>query len=75
MSKKLNIAIAGATGFVGLEIIKKIYNHPNVNIKYLFVKNSIEEDIFKELPKNISATSLLDPQLSTSYSTRAPPTI
>ena len=29
----------------------------------------------KELPKNISATSLLDPQLSTSYSTRAPPTI
>ena len=23
MSKKLNIAIAGATGFVGLEIIKK----------------------------------------------------
>jgi len=53
MSKKLNIAIAGATGFVGLEIIKKIYNHPNVNIKYLFVKNSIEEDIYKELPKNI----------------------
>ena len=29
----------------------------------------------KELPRNISATSLLDPQLSTSYSTRAPPTI
>ena len=53
MSKKLNIAIAGATGFVGLEIIKKIYNHPNVNIKYLFVKNSLEEDIYKELPKNI----------------------
>ena len=33
------------------------------------------DGITKELPKNISATSLLDPQLSTSYSTRAPPTI
>ena len=53
MSKKLNIAIAGATGFVGLEIIKKIYNHPKVNIKHLFVNNSIDEDIYKDLPKNI----------------------
>jgi len=33
------------------------------------------DGIAKELPKNISATSLLDPQLSTSYSTRAPPII
>lgn len=53
MSDKLNIAIAGATGFVGLEIIKKISNHPNVNIKYLFVKESINEDIYKSLPKTI----------------------
>jgi len=53
MSDKLNIAIAGATGFVGLEIIKKILNHPNVNIKYLFVKESINEDIYKSLPKTI----------------------
>ena len=53
MSDKLNIAIAGATGFVGLEIIKKISNHLNVNIKYLFVKESINEDIYKSLPKTI----------------------
>jgi len=53
MSDKLNIAIAGATGFVGLEIIKKISNHPNVNIKYLFVKESINQDIYKSLPKTI----------------------
>ena len=31
--------------------------------------------ITKKFPRNISAASLLDPQLSTSYSTRAPPTI
>jgi N-acetyl-gamma-glutamyl-phosphate reductase len=53
MSDKINIAIAGATGFVGLEIIKKISNHPNVNIKYLFVKESINQDIYKSLPKTI----------------------
>ena len=33
------------------------------------------DGITKELPRNISATNLLDSQLSTSYSTRAPPTI
>ena len=54
MAKKLNIAIAGATGFVGLELIKKIYEHPFANIKYLFVKDSINEDIYKNLPKKIS---------------------
>ena len=51
MAKKLNIAIAGATGFVGLELIKKIYEHPFVNINYLFVKDSINDDIYKNLPK------------------------
>ena len=54
MAKKLNIAIAGATGFVGLELIKKIYEHPFANIKYLFVKDSINDDICKNLPKKIS---------------------
>ena len=53
MANKLNIAIAGATGFVGLELIKKIYFHPSVEIKYLFVKDSIDEDIYENLPKEI----------------------
>ena len=54
MSDKLEIAIAGATGFVGIELIKKLYDHPNVNLKYLFVKESIDEDIYKSLPNNIT---------------------
>ena len=54
MANKLNIAIAGATGFVGLELIKKIYFHPLVEIKYLFVKDSIDEDIYENLPKEIT---------------------
>ncbi len=54
MAEKINISIAGATGFVGLELIKKLYFHPNVNIKYLFVNESINDDIYKNLPKEIS---------------------
>ena len=54
MANKLNIAIAGATGFVGLELIKKIYFHPLVEIKYLFVKDSIDENIYENLPKEIT---------------------
>ena len=54
MTNKLNIAIAGATGFVGLELIKKIYAHPSVEIKYLFVKDSIDENIYKNFPKEIN---------------------
>ncbi len=60
MSKILNIAIAGATGFVGLELIKKISNHPNINIKHLFVKDSIDEDIYKSLPDNIKSLPKLE---------------
>jgi len=66
MSKKLNIAIAGATGFVGLELIKKLYNHPNTNIKYLFVNESINEDIYKLLPNkinNLPELKKIDPKL------------
>ena len=32
-------------------------------------------EVAKEIPKEITATSLLDPQSITSYSTRAPPKI
>ena len=37
MSKnKLNIAIVGATGFVGLDLVYYLSNHPKVKIKYLW---------------------------------------
>ena len=35
-AKKLNIVIAGATGFVGLDLIKFLSNHPKVKIKYFY---------------------------------------
>ena len=35
MKDSLKVAIAGATGYVGLELIKILLNHPKVEIKYL----------------------------------------
>ena len=58
MNESLNIAIAGATGYVGLELIKILSKHPKVKIKYLFGKksagksiNQFNKKIKKKLPK------------------------
>ena len=56
--KKINIAIAGATGYVGLDLIKLLSNHPKANIKYLCAQKKIgkniqyfDKRIKKKLPK------------------------
>ena len=58
MKDSLNIAIAGATGYVGLELIKILSNHPNANILYLCAQktigksiNSLDKSIKKKFPK------------------------
>ena len=43
--KKINVAIAGATGYVGLDLIKLISNHPIVKIKYLCAQKKIGKNI------------------------------
>ena len=45
MKDSLNIAIAGATGYVGLELIKILSNHPKANIVYLCAQKSIGKPI------------------------------
>ena len=37
MKDTINIAIAGATGYVGLELIKILENHPKVKIIFLSI--------------------------------------
>jgi len=58
--KNINIVVAGATGYIGLEIIKLLAKHPQVNIKYLCAQSSIGSQIskfdnelkkYKSLPK------------------------
>ena len=56
--KKINIVIAGATGFVGLDLVKILSSHPKVNIKYLCAQKKLgkkiqffDKRIKKKLPK------------------------
>ena len=35
VKNRIHAAIAGATGFVGLDLINILSNHPNVIIRYL----------------------------------------
>ena len=39
MSKLIKVAILGATGFVGLELIKILINHPYIKINFLGCEN------------------------------------
>ena len=65
-SKKINIVIAGATGYVGLDLIKVLSNHPNVKLKYLCAQkkigktiNSFDKRINKKLPKISNINNLM----------------
>ena len=56
---KLNALIAGSTGYIGVQLIKLLIKHKNVNIKYLCGNTSVGKKIsfydkklnFKKLPR------------------------
>ena len=58
---KLNILIAGSTGYIGIQLVKLLTKHKYVNIKHLCGNNSVGKNIskydkklkFKKLPKII----------------------
>ena len=45
MSDKYNVLINGASGFVGLELIKLLSNHKFISLKYLCSRGSIGKSI------------------------------
>ena len=67
MSKLINVAIAGATGYIGLELIKLLCKHPKVKIEYICAQSSVGKSIYRfdssikkmSLPK-ISSLSSID---------------
>ncbi len=66
MSKYINVAIIGATGYIGLELIKLLIKHPKVKIKNICAQRSIGKSMYKidssikkkSLPKITNLTSL-----------------
>ena len=41
----LNVLIAGCTGYIGLQLVKLLSKHQNINIKYLCGTSSIGKKI------------------------------
>ena len=63
MKDSLNIAIAGATGYVGLELIKILSKHSKAKILYLCAKKSVGKEIYnfdkKIINKNLPKISMI----------------
>jgi N-acetyl-gamma-glutamyl-phosphate reductase len=57
--KKIPVAIVGASGYTGLELIKILISHPKFEIVYLSTTNG-EEDLFKLHPSLEKVTKNLD---------------
>jgi len=51
---KLNVLIAGSTGYIGIQLIKLLLKHNNINIKYLCGSSSVGKSIsnFDKTVKN-----------------------
>ena len=64
---KINVLVAGSTGYIGIQLIKLLLNHSNVKIKYLCGNTSIGKKIsffdksikYKKLPTIIKFNKLL----------------
>ena len=57
MKDSINVAIAGATGYIGLELVKILAKHPKVKIRYLCAQKSLGQSIIK-FESNIKNTQL-----------------
>ncbi len=44
---KLNVLVAGSTGYIGIQLIKILSKHKNISIKYLCGKKSVGKEIYR----------------------------
>ena len=62
-SKKINIVVAGATGYVGLDLVKILSSHPKIKIMYLCPQKKIGKKIQffdKRITKNLPKISRIE---------------
>ena len=61
VSKKLNVAVVGATGYTGLDLTFLLSNHPKINIVYLSATKNLGKSISffdKRIKKNFLKSHL-----------------
>ena len=66
MSGKNSVAILGSTGYVGLELVKILSKHPNVDIVFLGTENSPNISIQK-FDSSIDSSNIPDTQLNRDF--------
>ena len=66
MSKKISVAILGATGYVGLELVKILSKHPNVDIVFLGTEQSPNISI-KKFDNSIDITNIPSTELNSNF--------
>ena len=60
--KKINVVVAGATGYVGLDLVYYLSKHPKVNISYLCAQKNLGKRINffdKRIKKKLPAITTL----------------
>ncbi len=55
--RKLSVLIAGSTGYIGIQLVKLLIKHKNVNIKYLCGNSSVGKNI-SSFDKNLKKKKL-----------------
>ena len=66
MSEKISVAILGSTGYVGLELVKILSKHPNVDIVFIGTEKSPNISIQK-LDSSISSSNIPNTQLNRDF--------
>ena len=66
MSEKISVAILGSTGYVGLELVKILSKHPNVEIVFIGTEKSPNISIQK-LDSSISNSNIPNTQLNRDF--------
>jgi len=66
--RKLNVLIAGSTGYIGIQLVKLLVNHKNIKIKYLCGSSSVGKNI--EFPKEVTGLDIAE-KISKSLSKQA----
>ena len=54
---KLNVLVAGSNGYIGIQLIKLLVKHSNINLKYLCGKSSVGKNI-TSFEKSLSSKKL-----------------